>query len=985
MFAKFRTGWLVVALLCATVRLSSQSSLQDDIQKANKQFDLYAYNLALSSYEKIHRADPSNAHVLARMADCYFQLNRPEEALPWYERAAGRRSAEPEVWLRYGKALMYVGDYNAAKKQFNLYADANPQTARHFAAMCDYAIDIAGRDPLYVAKNEPMNSAASDYAPAFYNDRIVFSSARTDINRRSTGKSTSDWAGSANNQLFTTRRLTSGQLEKPAFLRSDLQNAYNEGPVSYSGVGNKVAFCRNNFIDGTRQIAEKGLNMSLYTADVDNNGNWVNVQAFPYNGSDFATGFPSLSSDGKTMVYASNQPGGLGGWDLYVSNFTAAGWTMPRNLGAPLNTPGNEVTPFYDGNDLYFSSDWHRGMGGLDVFRAELGKQTVSNVYHLGPGINSPRDDYGFVFNSSQRIGYLSSNRLEGRGNEDIWQIVKKDGGVLPPVFQTPETYNNNRTAEATKLPAGTFERPAVYGETSKRVNSDANTPLHILVVDEDRRPVPYADVDLTQCGFGLARTDEYGMFYFMPLSRGIDCRAVVSKNNYNASAVSLENFGLQNVTLSISTNKQESYTGKVLDSNTNEPLQDATVQFTSVRNGKPAITTTDRNGLYTLYLDSDEIYNITYTRYGYNTATVRNQPDDYRSQRRIAPVLLDRVAYKPERPTASADPETSVLRPVMSNTATKVKPIAVEEKFNGYSIQLAASPDEIQDRELRKYEEFARIGNLYSKEDGNLYKVRLGIYKSKSQAQKALDIVQENPRFKTAFIVEERGAEEDLVVTTPVPDVALRPTEYNTATQAAKNVKPAPAEEEMTAFAVQVAALPANKDVAINEYAGISNLGNVYTKSENNKTKVRLGVWANYEEAEAARLAVTKKGFKDAMVVNEKGSAKEIGAYLIEEEEAAKPAQYATATKGKTAAAAKKPYLVRLAALANPERFEIDKVSDLGDVVARTADNGMTVILVGGYPDIETATIIQNQLRNRGFDGCYVVKDEKGKLTRVK
>ena len=393
MNATYRPVWLALAFLLSIGNLTAQFSITEDIQRADKQFNLYAYNLALRSYEQVLKTDPNNPYILARLGDCYFQLNRPEEALTWYDRAVSRRSADSEVFLRYGKALMYTGNYVEAKKWFERYSETDPTVGRHFASMCDYATDASRKEPLYAVRAEPMNSTAADYLPAFFGNRLVFSSARTDIKRKKDNKGSSDWSGSASNQLFLTQRTgDAGSLENPTFLKSDRQNTYNEGPVSFSNDGKRVAFCRNNFMDGTRQIAEKGLNMSLYTADVVD-GNWVNVKAFPYNGSDYATGFPSLSPNGKTLVFSSNQPGGLGGWDLYVSNWKDGDWSTPRNLGTPINTRGNEVAPFYDGRDLFFSSDWPRGRSGLDVFRAELGGESVSNVFHLGSGINSPRDD----------------------------------------------------------------------------------------------------------------------------------------------------------------------------------------------------------------------------------------------------------------------------------------------------------------------------------------------------------------------------------------------------------------------------------------------------------------------------------------------------------------------------------------------------------------------------------------------------------------
>ncbi|MEO6037304.1 MAG: tetratricopeptide repeat protein, partial [Saprospiraceae bacterium] len=301
MYTNFRAAWLSLAFACATTLLAAQSSFSEDLQRADKQYDLYAYNLALKTYEEVLQIQPNNAHALARTGDCYFQLNRPEDALPWYDKAVKRQDVEPVALLHYGKALLQTGDYVGAKKWFSRYAETDPTVGNHYVSLCDYALQNAGKESLYAVKNEALNTVAADFSPALYGNRIAYSSSRTDIQRQTQSKTSSDWSGAAYNQLFVTQRNPDGQyLQKPQFLRSDLQNAYNEGPVSFSADGKRVAFCRNNFIDGTRQIAEKGLNMSLYTADVVD-GNWMNVKAFPYNGSDFATGFPTLSPNGNML------------------------------------------------------------------------------------------------------------------------------------------------------------------------------------------------------------------------------------------------------------------------------------------------------------------------------------------------------------------------------------------------------------------------------------------------------------------------------------------------------------------------------------------------------------------------------------------------------------------------------------------------------------------------------------------------------------
>lgn len=982
MNATQRPVWLALAFLLSIGNLAAQFSNTEDIQRADKQFNLYAYNLALRSYEQVLKTDPNNPYVLARLGDCYFQLNRPEEALTWYDRAVSRRSADPEVFLRYGKALMYTGNYKEAKNWFERYNATDPAVGRHFASMCDYAAEAARKEPLYAVRAEPMNSTAADYMPAFYGNRIVFCSARTDIKRKKDNKASSDWSGSANNQLFLTQRTgDAGSLESPTFFKTDLQNNYNEGPVSFSADGKKVAFCRNNFIDGTRQIAEKGITMSLYTADVVD-GNWVNIKAFPFNGSDYATGFPGLSPNGRTLVFASNQPGGMGGWDLYVSNLTRDGeWSTPRNLGTPINTRGNEVAPFYDGRDLFFSSDWHRGLGGLDVFRAELGGETAGNVFHLGPGINSPRDDYGFVYNSNQRIGYVTSNRTEGRGHEDIWQVTKRfeDTRTTPAATETAARDDRSNSDN-------TSDRPAQYGYDQPVRKTETR---YLQIVDENDKPVPYADIDASECGYGAARTNEYGMFYFVPPDTKVDCSLKISKTGYRTANIAFKSFGRDNVTIALqpenTRSKMEVYTGTVLDAANGALVAGATVEVDVTGNGRPTVVITDRAGTYSLRLDAYETYDVFYAKNGYLQTIVKTNAALYSGDHKLPPVILERINY-----TSSADAPAQYSTPDIKKPATQPesvyipaqystpsKPSTKEKPINGYSIQLAASTEEMRTNELRKFEELAKMGNLYSKDEGKLVKIRLGVYTKKEEAQKVLNDIQKDKKYKDVFIVEERGADESLAINANAP---AKPTEYNLerSTKGSTAIR----------YAVQIGSFAPDRTINVGDYARLTDLGNIYVKTENGMQKVRLGIWTEHADAEDAQNKAVARGFKDAIVVTEKAEDQSVKAFVLPEE-APRPVQHSTPpTKNKAATKinpANNEYLVRLMTVSNLAKFDASEVDDLGEVEKRKADNGMTIVLVGRYPDIETATEIQNQLRKRGYEQCFVVRDEKGKLNRIK
>jgi hypothetical protein len=191
-------------------------------------------------------------------------------------------------------------------------------------------------------------------------------------------------------------------------------------------------------------MSNGGLEMSLYLADVDATGNWLNVHPFAHNSG--STGFPSFSADGKTLYYASNRAGGQGGFDIYKSEKKGTIWGEAQNLGTTINTKGDEITPFHDGKNLFFASDWHFGFGGYDIF-----KVSGSEVINLGTGVNSSGDDYGFIFDPSPIVsgsttvssGFFVSNRKGVKGKDDIYSVTmttKAATAAATPAPTTPQT-----------------------------------------------------------------------------------------------------------------------------------------------------------------------------------------------------------------------------------------------------------------------------------------------------------------------------------------------------------------------------------------------------------------------------------------------------------------------------------------------------------------------------------------------------------------
>ena len=348
--------------LCFTINLQSQS----DLMVANKQYDLKAYNLAINSYKNYLAKDPNNTEAISKLADSYRQTNDLLESSKWYEKIIDRPGLNKNVIKDYAMTLKALRLYGKAKFYFNEYAKHDPVLGNHYAASCDFAREAMKNDPAYKISSFPMNTSYSDFGPAFYNSNIIFSSSRQDIARKSSNGSK---ATDSNNQLFQTTQSEMAQFATPRFLRDDMDEIYNLGPVSYAPMAGMIAYTKNNFYDGGKQMDPSNKSLSIYIATLDNKGNWESDIAFPYNGNAYSTAFPHLSEDGKSLYFASNRPDGQGGYDLYISRLQGNKWSFPENLGSEINSPGNEISPFINGSELYFSSDYHAGIGGLDVLK----------------------------------------------------------------------------------------------------------------------------------------------------------------------------------------------------------------------------------------------------------------------------------------------------------------------------------------------------------------------------------------------------------------------------------------------------------------------------------------------------------------------------------------------------------------------------------------------------------------------------------------
>lgn len=683
---------LSVLALAFTVPASGQT-FKSLLRTANTQYDLHAYNLAVGSYKAALDKKSDDTEAKSKLADCYRRLNQMEEAATIFADVCRNKDVDKIFILMYGHVLKALGKYDVAKQWYLLYArDEDAVIGNHFAQSCDFAQTQLGVTSSYTVTNEFINTSASDFGAAYYGkQQVIYASSRTDIYR-----SSSSWTGKANNQLFIAGIGSSGYLESPIFLKSNETNAYNEGPLSFSPDGKKVAYTKNNFVDGTRQIPAAGLELSIYTADISSNGDWTNVASFPFNGSGYSTGYPAFSPDGNALYFASDRPDGFGGFDIYVSYKSANSWSAPQNLGPVVNSPGDEISPYFDGSMLYFSSDWHHGLGGMDVFRAEETSGRWTKIFHLGNAINSSYDDYGYIYDTFRNVGYLTSNRLNGRGNEDIY-----------------------------------------------RVNRSADYVVIRITNAVDGSPVPNALVDFSNCGEQVYQADERGIYSFQAV-QGLSCNLIIKKDGYQSTTLQISTLGTNTSrTYDVSMSRVgEAYAGRIINYTTNQPVPGVVVSATNQATGSTAQVQSDASGNYFLSLSPYSTYVLRFSKQAYQdlNVTVRTEDGFDRS-------ILGVISFLPTSASTGFGEDPYV-------DTTPDGPVQPTETIeSGFAVQIAA----IKTPEIELYQGLSDLGTVYAREIGGLYKVRVGPFASREEATKALNSIKARG-YKGPFIVTEEG-----------------------------------------------------------------------------------------------------------------------------------------------------------------------------------------------------------------------------------
>jgi outer membrane protein OmpA-like peptidoglycan-associated protein len=416
------------------------------IQKADFYFDKMWYAEAAALYEQaLNKGDKNYSYeIIQRAADSYYFNTNMEKAYEWYDvlyTKYGKDMSADNVF-KYAHSLKGTGKYGRSKKLMRLYqkkidngglSELDSEVTLPNEMVLDNILNSNKED--YEIRNLAINTEYSDFSPMFLDSsQVVFASAKDSsfLNTRRY-----KWNNQPYLDLYVAKVNEETQDLKDAIKFSKKVNTkYHEASVSFSPDNKTMYFTRNNYGKKLRRDKNGVNNLKIYMSQkIDDE--WTEAVEVPFNSDDYSTGHPALSPDGKQMYFVSDMPGSIGQTDIFVVDVLGNNaFSEPRNLGPDINTERKEMFPFINDKKLYFSSDGHTGLGGLDVYEVAYTEEEgfAKEVKNLGQPINSNKDDFSYIVNEENQKGFFASNRAEGKGDDDIYSFKRLVVEEIPEI-----------------------------------------------------------------------------------------------------------------------------------------------------------------------------------------------------------------------------------------------------------------------------------------------------------------------------------------------------------------------------------------------------------------------------------------------------------------------------------------------------------------------------------------------------------------------
>lgn len=414
----------VLFLLIVSSLYSCKSAKLSDAEEKQRIGEYYE---AAAIYRKVYtKTSPKKrdlrGYIAYRMAECNRLINNTAKATSAYMNAIRYDYPDSTVYLRMGQMLQKTGRYPEAIKNYDIYMENDPSNLLAINGIqgCELAPGWKKNPTRYeVRRMDKFNSRRGEFSPMLAGDKydqLYFASSRS----KDKDAKVSAITGQNNNNLFLVKQDEKGAWLAPVELEDEVNTEYDEGTPSFSPDGNTMyyTYCA--------QDPEGPRTAEIYIS-TRSSAKWgKGTRATIVKDSVTALGHPSISPDGKYLYFVSDAVGGFGGKDIFRARVAGNDFGPMENLGEEINTPGDEMFPYVrDSVTLYFASNGHPGMGGLDLFKATQDSTGKWNVENLGAPINSMADDFGITFAGKEERGFFCSNRNDARGYDHIYSFER--------------------------------------------------------------------------------------------------------------------------------------------------------------------------------------------------------------------------------------------------------------------------------------------------------------------------------------------------------------------------------------------------------------------------------------------------------------------------------------------------------------------------------------------------------------------------------
>ena len=426
----------VAGMFVASLMLGSCATLYTNAGK--DAYDNYKYNEAVYFLSKgVAKKDDADAR--RKLAESYLKVNDYDNALAVYETASTYTDNTDKDRVNHARVLMAKQRYLDAKAILEgiVSRDGNNVAAKQLLSSCKNVERFKADSMNYIIEPMAIPAAGPVYSPYLFNGGMIFSSPS------GTGE-LDPYTNKPYTNLYFTKR-EGAAWAAPSVLEG-LNGSYHDGVAATSPAGTTIIFTRSFMLESGRIAGNesKVSNTQLYSSRRGSDGIWEKPTILPFCDNKYMFAHPTFSSDGKTLYFASDMPGGFGGMDIWVVKMTDNIWGTPMNLGGNINSVGNEVFPSLRKDDeLYYSSDAIENLGGLDIMTSANRNGTWERPVHMSYPINSSTDDFSMAWNPDGKTGYFTSDRY---GSDRIFSFIEDD---------TQVTLNGLVTGRDSKLPLG--------------------------------------------------------------------------------------------------------------------------------------------------------------------------------------------------------------------------------------------------------------------------------------------------------------------------------------------------------------------------------------------------------------------------------------------------------------------------------------------------------------------------------------------------